>query len=348
MKNHKKYEELIQGYLDNALSNQEKKDLKDHLKSCRICEEKLKERQNLLERLRSKKEEITCPDYLIDNILKNTTQKEAPTIIRPTIIRWKYFAVSAAALLIVFSTILFNLENNEQLLTPIEIKEPREKEVLAEVELSKSKEISLDKKEIDVSKSDKPTVALPQGVDKAPKASLSEKKVVLGAAERTREAPLSEDIQDLAAAEESQEKMPVFSKAAKVPPSTEIKKDQLKEIPAFKVEKDIKIESASPKVLEYSILGGGISISTSEETRFVFPEEGSVVGEAFEIVLILENPTEIIEISLDGEKITNYTKEKDSNVIYIGSDSIPPLEEGLHYLSLVTSEEKSITFYKEG
>ncbi len=348
MKNHKKYEELIQGYLDNALSNQEKKDLKNHLKSCRICEEKLKERQNLLKRLHSEREEISCPDYLIDNILKNTTQKEAPTIIRPTIIRWKYFAVSAAALLIVFSTVLFNLENNKQLLTTREIEEIQGKELSEEVEISKSKEISLDKREIDVSKSEKHTMARQKGVGKAPKASLPEKKVDFAEAGKTREAPLSEDMQDFAAVEESQEKIPVLSKAAKTSPSAAIKKDQFKETLAFEAEKDIDIERVSPKVLEHSILGNGISIRLSEETRFVFPEEGSVVGEAFEIVLILENPTEIIEISLDGEKITNYTKEKDSNVIYIGSDSIPPLEEGLHYLSLVTSEEKSITFYKEG
>jgi len=348
MKNHKKYEELIQGYLDNALSNQEKKDLKDHLKSCRICEEKLKERQNLLEKLRSEREEISCPDYLIDNILKNTTQKEAPTIIRPTIIRWKYFAVSAAALLIVFSTVLFNIKDNNQILTTKEIKEIRGKELSEEVEISRSKEISLNKKKIDVSKSEKHTMARPKGVDKAPKASLPEKKVDFAAAEKPREIPLSEDMSDFSEIKDLRAEIPVTSKAAKTPPSGTIKRDQFKKTRTFEPDAKTATESLSPKVLEHSILGEGISIRLFEETRFVFPEEGSVVGEAFEIVLILENPTEIIEISLDGEKITNYTKEKDSNVIYIGSDSIPPLEEGLHYLSLVTSEEKSITFYKEG
>ena len=78
------------------------------------------------------------------------------------------------------------------------------------------------------------------------------------------------------------------------------------------------------------------------------PEEGSVVGEDFEIVLILKNPAEKIEISLDGEKITNYKKTIDSNIIFIGSDSFPALEEGLHFLSVFTTKEESLTFYKEG
>jgi len=159
---------------------------------------------------------------------------------------------------------------------------------------------------------------------------------------------LSEDMSDFSEIKDLRAEIPVTSKAAKTPPSGTIKRDQFKKTLAFEAEKDIEIERVSPKVLEHSILGEGISIRLFEETRFVFPEEGSVVGEAFEIVLILENPTEIIEISLDGEKITNYTKEKDLNVIFIGSDSIPPLEEGLHYLSIMTTEEKGITFYKEG
>ena len=60
MKNHKRFEELIQGYADNALSNKERRKLKAHLKSCKECAKKLKERKKLSEKLRSSKEEIQC------------------------------------------------------------------------------------------------------------------------------------------------------------------------------------------------------------------------------------------------------------------------------------------------
>jgi hypothetical protein len=348
MKNHKRFEELIQGYVDNVLSDKERQDFEEHLKSCKMCEEKLKIREKLLEKLRSGKEEIQCPDKLIDNILKRTSQKEAPTIISSTIIRWKYLAVSAAAAVVIFSTVLLNLENNEQLLTPIEIKEPRGKGFPAEVEISKSKEISLDKEKVKSIKAEESDISLRSEKPSAPKASLPEKKADFATAEKLKGDTFSADITEFVEDEELQEKTLMLSKAAKSPPSTAIKRDRIKEIPAFKTKKDIEIESISPKALEYGILGEGISMSVTEETRFVFPEEGSVVGKDFEIVLILENPKEKIEITLDGEKIVDYTIEEDSNIIFIGSDSLPPLEAGLHYISLTTKEEKSITFYKEG
>jgi hypothetical protein len=348
MKNHKRFEELIQGYVDNALSNKERQDLENHLKSCKMCEEKLKERKNLLKKLRSGREEISCPDYLINNILKNTTQKEAPVIISSSKIRWRYLAVSAAAVLIIVSTVLLNIEDSKQIMTTKGIEEIQKKEAVEEVKISRSTELSSDKKKAEEIRDEKATIKFGTEASKVPQAPLLEKKVDFAATEKLKGATLSEDMSDFAEAEEIQKKAPILSKAAKAPPSGTIKREQIKETRAFAPGAKTETESVSPQVFEHALLGEGISIRLFEETRFVFPEEGSVVGKDFEIVLILEDPKEAFEIRLDGEKITNYTKDKDSNVIFIGSDSIPPLEEGLHYLSLPTKEEKSITFYKEG
>ncbi len=348
MKKHKRFEELIQGYVDNGLSNKERQDLENHLKSCKMCEEKLKIKEKLLKKLRSTREEIQCPDYLIENILKNTTQKETPVIISSSKIRWRYLAVSAAAALIIVSTVLLNIENSNRILTTKKPQEIREQIPLEEVEISKSEEISLDKKKVEWKEEEKSIMKSASKEPSAPKISLPEEKTDFAASEKPSETPLSEDMREFAASEESSEKTPTLSKATKAPTSAIIKRDRSEESLTFEPEEGIetgKIPPAIPGgVPAYKI----ISEENFKETRFVFPEEGSVVGKDFEIVLILENPTETIEISLDGEKIVNYTREKDSNVIFIGSDSIPPLEEGLHYLSLATKEEKSITFYKEG
>ncbi len=329
MKNHKKYEELIQGYLDDGLGDKEKKDLKDHLKTCKICEGKLKERNNLLETLRSTKEEIECPEYLIDKILKNTTQKEP----KPVIIRWKYLAVSAAAVFIIFTTILFNLQDNEKILTTGEIKETYEKGTSKEIKIQKSVDTSSDKKKEYIAKDEKPIPKPPSEVAKTevPKTEVA----------KTPEAKLPDIKADFARAEQIEEVPSGGAVEAPGMPKTDISKESQPLAPHFESEKvafaasRIASEEALPEV-------------SLEETHFVFPEEGSVVGEDFEIVLVLENPAEKIEISLDGEEITYYTKTPDSNVIYIGSDSLPPLEEGFHYLSIKTPEEKGITFYKEG
>lgn len=351
MKNHKIFAELIQGYLDDTLSGKERRDLENHLKSCQVCREELKSREGLLQNLRSIREEIQCPDYLIDNILKNTTQKETPAIISSYKIRWRYLAVSAAAVLIVISTVLFNIEDGNRMLTT---KKPGGflMEEASEKEKSREKKTEVfsakSKEEETVTVDEKPL--LDSGAErlKAQEAPLPEKKVDFVAIEQPKEATLTEDRQEFAVTGESEEEAPMLSKAAKAPPSAVIKGDRIRETQTFELAADMEMESISSEVLEHSIRGEGISVRLSEETRFVFPEEGSVVGEDFEIVLILENPEEAIEITLDGEKIVNYTIEEDSNIIFIGSDSIPPLEEGLHYLSLKTKGEKSITFYKEG
>ena len=183
---------------------------------------------------------------------------------------------------------------------------------------------------------------------KVPQAPLPEKKADFAATEKLKGATLSEEIPVFAEAEEMQKETPMLSNAAKAPPSATIKRDRSGESLTFETGTGIetgKIPPALPRgISAYKV----ITEEKFKETRFVFPEEGSVVGNDFEIVLILENPTEKIEITLDGEKIINYTRGEDSNIIFIGSDSIPPLEAGLHYLSLEAKEEKSITFYKEG
>jgi hypothetical protein len=324
MKNHKKYEELIQGYLDDGLNDIEKQDLKDHLKSCKICQGKLNERKNLLETLRSAKDEIECPDYLIDRILKNTTRKES----EPVIIRWKYLAVSAAAIFIIFSAILFNIEENKQILTTKGFEKSAEKESPEETKTQKSIDTFLDKKKEYIAKDKKPLSRPPSEVakiepPKAPEANLPEITADFDGAEKLEEAPSGVGVE-----------APVITKM-------DIIKESQPSAPHFESEKVAfaASRSASEEAFSEEYL---------EETRFVFPEEGSVVGEDFEIVLILDKPAEKIEINLDGEKITYYTKTKDSNVVYIGSDSLPPLEEGFHYLSILTPEEKAITFYKEG
>jgi len=83
-----------------------------------------------------------------------------------------------------------------------------------------------------------------------------------------------------------------------------------------------------------------------EETRLVFPEDGSVVGEEFDVVIILEEPGKEIALNIDGEKKVFDTKN--SNILYIKSDSLPVLENGIHYLSLLEPVQQAITFHKEG
>ncbi len=323
MKNHRYFEELIQGYLDKALGAQEEKDLKNHLKSCKSCEVKFKQRTKLLKRIRSTKDEVSCPDFLIDNILKNTTKKEELTVIASSRIRWKYITVGAAALLIIFSSVLFNIENNKQILT---VKEIKREEPLKEG-IAKSTEIPLEKKKEEKSKDVKTTMESTSRDIVKPKAHVP----VEG--------------KDFAEVVETEKEITSFSKSAKAPASVkmDISRSGEANIHESDSEREIVLQTASEKGLTDKT----IIEKPFEETRFVFPEEGAVVGQDFEIVLVLENPVETLEIWLDGEKI-NYAKTEDSNVIFIGSDSIPPLEEGLHYLSLLTKEEKSITFYKEG
>ncbi len=326
MKNHKRFEELIQGYLDNALDNKERRDLENHLKSCEKCKEELKRKEKLLQKLRLTREEIQYPDYLIDNILKKTTQKEAPVIISSSKIRWRYLAVSAAAVLIIFSTVLLKIEYDNLTLITKKPKEIKKIETLDEIEALKSAEKFLDKEKVEEVSDGRPVVESGLEETKVPRASLSVAKKDFVEGEKIQKSAKEVDAPKGKIAMD-------FSQSEEIYPSEP---------------SDFKIERAFSEVSESALAGGIISEEDFKETRFVFPEEGSVVGKDFEIVLILEDPDEAIEISLDGEKIVNYTKGEESNVIFIGSDSIPPLEEGLHYLSLSAKGEKNITFYKEG
>jgi hypothetical protein len=345
MKSHRKFEELIQGYVDNALDDNELKALKKHLASCKECAKKLEERKELLKKLHFSKEEIKCPDNLVDNILKSTTRKETPEIISSFKIRWKYLAVSAAAVIIVISTVLLNIEEIDRIPSPQKPGKISEEILSKATEISETEEISSAAKETEDEKKE----AALRTVSKEPgqvKFVLPEKKKGFAAVEKDKGSFLSGNIPDLEESGKAREQAPTITEKAEARPL--IKMDMSEAKAPHLSETASERERPSLAVAEDVLTGEISSESNFEETRFVFPEEGSVVGNDFEIVLILEKPEEEIEISLDGERITKYTKEKDSNIIFIGSDSIPPLEEGLHFLSLKTKEEKNITFYKEG
>ncbi len=345
MKNHRKFEELIQGYIDNALGDKELKAFKKHLESCKECAKKLEERKELLGKIHSSKEEIQCPDNLIDNILKNTTRKETPEIISTFQIRWKYLAVSAAAVIIVVSTVLLNIEEIDRVAPVPEPKKALEKTISEAPETAKSEELSsVDKK----NEEEKKETAL-RAVSKEPeqvKFVLPDKKTDFTSARKDKGYSPSESTRNYAAREKIEGQAPSIPEKSESRPL--VKMDMYKPNATRAASTDSETEEPSHSYIEDAFTGIIDSGHDFEETRFVFPEEGSVVGNNFEIVLILGKPGEEIEISLDGEKITNYTTEENSNIIFIGSDSIPPLEEGLHFLSVKTKEEKNITFFKEG
>jgi hypothetical protein len=349
MNNHKKFEELLQGYLDNALNIEEKEAFEKHLKTCKTCKQKLKERKNLLGKLRSEKEEIQCPDYLIDKILKNTTQKQPKTIISSRTIKWRYLAVGAAAILIVVSTVLVNNMDNQNMFATKDIKAKQKGELLlketetekaAEKPLEAQEKIAREKKKTEVEKTTK-TPIIPSFASPKTETDFTEE-------ERTEEVLLSEKIEGETNQEEILKETPALSRAAESAAPGKIVESELKQIESFGYDSYTDKKTAALVVDEENSSIGGVSEDYFAETRLVFPEEGSVVGEDFEIVLILKNPAEKIEISLDGEKITNYKKTIDSNIIFIGSDSFPALEDGLHFLSVYTTKEESLTFYKEG
>jgi hypothetical protein len=344
MKDHRRFEELIQGYVDKALDDKELKSLEKHLKSCEACAKKLEERKKLSDKLRSSKEEIRCPDDLIDNILKSTTRKEAPEIISTFKIRWKYMAVSAAAALIVISTVLLNIEEIDRTPAAQEDRKKREEIISKAPKISETEEISLAEKKTEDEKKEVASRTISKEPGQA-KLVLPEKKMDFVAVEEDKGSSLSGSIQDYEESGKAAEQVSTIPEEVKSRPLIKMDMSQAKAPPSKTASER---EKAYFSVTEDALNRGLSSESSFEETRFVFPEEGSVVGNDFEIVLILEKPEEEIEISLDGERITNYTKEEDSNIIFIGSDSIPPLEEGLHFLSLKTKEEKNITFYKEG
>jgi len=345
MKNHRKFEELIQGYIDNALDDKELKAFKKHLESCKECAKKLEERKELLGKIHSSKEEIKCPDNLIDNILKKTTRKETPQIISTLKIRWKYLAVSAAAVIIVISTVLLNVEEIDRIAPVPEPKKALEKTLSEAPETAEREELpSVHKK----NEEEKKETAL-RAVSNEPgqvEVVLPDKKTDFTSAKKEKGYSPSESVRDYAESEKIEGQAPSIPEKAESRPL--VKMDMYKTNTARAASTDSETEERAHSYIEDAFTGTIGSGRGFEETRFVFPEEGSVVGNDFEIVLILENPGEEIEITLNGEKITNYIKEKDSNVIFIESDSIPPLEEGLHFLSVKTKEEKNITFFKEG
>jgi len=350
MNNHKRFEELLQGYLDNALNSKEKEMFKNHLKSCKRCEKKLKERKNFLETLRSTKVEIQYPDYLIDNILKNTTKKQSSEIISSKTIRWRYLAVGAAAILIVFSTILFNIEDSRHIFITKDTKGIRKEKILTEeTKTPKSEKEILEQEESAVIAEKKRSTEEPLKLTEEPKSAIPETKADFTGVEKKEIDILSENLAiDKTQNEDIQKEAQLPSIAAKASAPSITSKSRSKEPATLGFDYETEKTSADIAPFTEDIPTGGALESDFEETRFVFPEEGSVVGKDFEIVIILKNPAENIEISLDGEKITNYTKTKDSNIIFIGSDSLPSLEEGLHFLSVSTTKEKNLTFYKEG
>lgn len=347
MNNHKKFEEFLQGYLDNALNIEETEAFEKHLKTCEKCKQKLMERKNLLKNLRSEQEEIHCPDYLINKILKNTTQKLPKTIISSRTIRWRYLAVGAAAMLIVVSTVLVNNIDIQNILATKDFRGKGES-LLNETEIVNAAEKSLDKQEETVKEKEKTTTEKISKSPIAPSFAPAETKTAFAEAKRKEEVLSLEKIEGGAKKEAITKAAPTLSRAAKPAVPGEIAEIELKQIKPAGYESDTDKLTAAFAVDEETLSTGGVSEEDFAETRLVFPEEGSVVGEDFEIVLILKNPAEKIEISLDGEKITNYKKTIDSNIIFIGSDSFPALEEGLHFLSVFTTKEESLTFYKEG
>ncbi len=246
MKNHNKYDDLIQGYIDGALDKEEERELKEHLKECKTCREKLKEKEKLIQLIKASKKEVLPPRNLASIIIKRTTRRRIYRI------NWKYITAGAAAIFII-SIILFSYQMKKE----IPIAEKREEsKIIAEHPLQEKREVE-SKEEAGIK----------------PKKVLQEQK---------------------------------------------------------KIEEEKVAHPQKP----------------FEETCFVFPEEGSVVGDEFEVVIIMKEPEEEIELNIDGEKKRYPTRG--SNILYLHSDSLPALESGLHYLSIISPESQEITFYKEG
>ncbi|MCK4321399.1 zf-HC2 domain-containing protein [candidate division WOR-3 bacterium] len=150
----------------------------------------------------------------------------------------------------------------------------------------------------------------------------------------------------------------IHSTRFKIPLALDVEKDRIPRVEPYEM-KDEEIKKPQDK---------GIEIPTEEreikkqeevtivekkplkeffgETRLIFPEEGSVVGDIFDVVIILKESGIKVELNIDGEK--RIFESNDSNVLFIQSDSLPVLENGIHYMSLVEPTQQSITFFKEG
>lgn len=243
---HDKFDELIQGFIDNELTKEEEKVLKEHLKSCNECRKKLNFRKKTMKIIKKSKENVKPPGELTRSIIANTSGRNI------YIINWKPVIIGAAAIIII-SLILFIYFTN------LRIPMARDTEI------------------------EKPSIV--------ERFEVREEKI---------EKPQNEIIQKTEGEQE----------------------DSLNEV--------IKIPEK-----EFFV-----------ETRLVFPEEGSVVGNKFDVVIILKNTGRKIELDIDGEK--RIFESKDSNILCINSDSLPILENGIHYLSLLEPVKEKITFFKEG
>lgn len=107
-----------------------------------------------------------------------------------------------------------------------------------------------------------------------------------------------------------------------------------------KTEKDKPVEIQRKDKIEKDIID-----QKFEETRLVFPEEGSVVGDSFDVVVILRKDEKEIELNIDGE-VKKY-RAPDSKILFIESRNLPFLDRGMHYISLGKGRS-NLMFYKEG
>lgn len=247
MSNHKRFEELIQAYLDNSINDTDKKELLEHIKGCSKCKKELGERKQLISLLRESREDVEPPNEIIQEILSETTGKKETSSLRV----WRFVTVGAAAIIII-TLIIYSLFSHL---------------------VTGDKKISREEEKIEK------TISIPD-----------------------------EKITDKESLEENENKKSMYVREE---------------------EKDREEKG----IIEF------------EENYLVFPEDGSVVGENFEIVVILDKPGDKIELSIDGEDMI--FDSEDSSIIYISSSELPVLEKGIHYLSLREPMKSSIKFYKE-
>lgn len=244
------FDDLIQKFVDGELSDKDEETLKEHLKSCKECQNKLYYKEDITALIRKAKEDVNPPKNLINIIIRSITKRKIYRI------NWRYIALGAAATLIL-SIILFVYFVN----LPVPVARNNGKKQIHDVE-------SYEMKDKEITEPHDKKI----GVTTTEQESKKEEEVILA------------------------------------------------------TEKPLK--------------------TIFEETRLVFPEDGSVVGDKFDVVIILKEPGREIELNIDGEK--RMYESKDSNILFIQSDSLPALENGLHYLSLIESTQKTITFFKEG
>lgn len=236
---HNDFDDLIQGFIDGQLTNDEEKTLKEHIKLCKECKEKLQYKEKITNLIRKSCEEVEPPKDLIRSILRRTTRGKIYRI------NWKYITIGAAAILLL-SLVLF-----------------------------------------------------------------------------------------------------LYSTRFKTPLAREVEKGRIPRVESYEDKIEVTKEKREMKKQEeITMVTEKPSKDFFDETRLVFPEEGSIVGDEFELVIILKEVGTKVELNIDGEN--RIFESKDSNILLIKSDSLPILENGIHYLSLVEPMQKTITFFKEG